>query len=224
MDNMAIYNAFRNTPATALKPILEGKLKGKSDINPMWRIEKLTEQFGPIGIGWNYKVTRLERVEVPQTQEVMCFVDIELYYKHGEAWSEPLFGTGGSMLVDNFRNAGVKANDDGFKMALTDAISVACKQLGMAADVYWAAGETKYSRLVPEAKPPVQTKPLTRKQRIDEVCQKHGVTFNLFGALLAEMQQAGQVSAAKTGAMTDPDFDAMLKAVDEAMSATRVTA
>ena len=33
-------------------------------------------------------------------------------------------------------------------MAETDAISVACKKLGMGADVYWQANETKYSRAV----------------------------------------------------------------------------
>ena len=31
-----------------------------------------------------------------------------------------------------------------YKMALTDALSVACKALGIGADVYWAAGHTKY--------------------------------------------------------------------------------
>ena len=31
-------------------------------------------------------------------------------------------------------------------MALTDALSVACKALGVAADVYWQADKTKYTR------------------------------------------------------------------------------
>ena len=75
MNNMEIYNAFRVTPTDALKPIKEGKLKGKSDINPMWRLQMLTERFGPIGFGWNYKVTRLERMEVPERNEihVLCW-------------------------------------------------------------------------------------------------------------------------------------------------------
>ena len=30
-------------------------------------------------------------------------------------------------------------------MALTDALSVACKALGLAADIYWQDGRTKYS-------------------------------------------------------------------------------
>ena len=47
MDNLAIYNAVRNVPENAKKPIAGGPLKGKTDINPMWRIKALTEQFGP---------------------------------------------------------------------------------------------------------------------------------------------------------------------------------
>jgi hypothetical protein len=39
---------------------------------------------------------------------------------------------------------GAYANDEAYKMATTDAISVACKQLGMGADIYWSADNTKY--------------------------------------------------------------------------------
>ena len=35
-------------------------------------------------------------------------------------------------------------NDECFKMALTDAISVSCKALGVGADVYWNKDRTKY--------------------------------------------------------------------------------
>ena len=52
MDNLCIYEQDRHCPTEALKDIVGGKLKGKSDINPMWRIRKLTELVGPAGIGW----------------------------------------------------------------------------------------------------------------------------------------------------------------------------
>ena len=47
-DNMRIYNAVREVPKEARKPITAGRLKGMTDINPMWRIKKLTELFGPM--------------------------------------------------------------------------------------------------------------------------------------------------------------------------------
>ena len=43
--NLSIYERMRSVPAEAKKAIEAGRLKGKSDINPMWRIKKLTEVF-----------------------------------------------------------------------------------------------------------------------------------------------------------------------------------
>ena len=50
--NLSIYERMRSVPAEAKKAIEAGRLKGKSDINPMWRIKKLTAVFGPVGFGW----------------------------------------------------------------------------------------------------------------------------------------------------------------------------
>lgn len=223
MSNMRIYDAFRNTPKDALKTITDGKLKGKSDINPMWRLQMLTEQFGPIGFGWNYKVTRLERMEVPERNEIMCFVDIELRVKEGDTWSEPIYGTGGSMLVENFRSAGIKSNDDGYKMALTDAISIACKQLGMSADVYWAAGETKYNRKQNEQEEPTAPpqKPENRAERINSLCLHHKINIDTFGEYLKSLQDEGKVVRKTVKTMTDDEFIKTLGLIHEALQATK---
>ena len=56
MDNMVYYNQLCDTPKEARKTIEAGNLKGKTDINPMWRIKRLTEVFGPQGEGWKIEV------------------------------------------------------------------------------------------------------------------------------------------------------------------------
>lgn len=140
-DNLTLYNAVRSVPDNAKKPISAGRLKGKTDINPMWRIKALTEQFGPCGFGWYYEVTD-KRMEV-YDKEIAAFVDILLYVKSGGEWSKPIFGTGGNMFVA-IEKGGPHVSDECYKMAITDAISVACKQLGFGADVYWEADRTKY--------------------------------------------------------------------------------
>ena len=142
MDNMKVYNAVRNCPNDALKPIQAGRLKGKSDINPMWRIKALTEQFGPVGIGWYYEITR-QWLENGANDEIAAFCNISLYVKIDGEWSKPIQGTGGSAFIAK-ESKGLYTSDECFKMALTDAISVACKALGFAADVYWAQDKTKY--------------------------------------------------------------------------------
>ena len=143
-NNLRIYEQVRSVPASALKKIEAGRLKGKSDINPMWRLKALTEQFGPCGIGWKYEITE-KRLEQGANDEISSFVDINLYVRIEEKWSEAIPGTGGSSFVTKERN-GHHTSDECFKMALTDAISVACKALGFGADVYWNKDATKYSK------------------------------------------------------------------------------
>lgn len=142
MDNLYYYNLGREVPVTAKKPIQGGRMNGKTDINPMWRIKKLTEMFGPCGVGWYYKSVR-EWTE-PYEKSVAAFVKIELYIKVDNEWSMPIQGTGGSMFVE-IQKSGAYVSDECFKMATTDAISVACKQLGIGADVYWDKDESKYT-------------------------------------------------------------------------------
>ncbi len=142
-DNLHIYEKVREVPANAQKTIQAGRLKGYTDINPMWRLKKLTEIFGPCGIGWKY-VIKEKRLEHGANDEIAAFVDIDLYFKHNGEWSEPIPGTGGSSFVAKERN-GMYTSDECFKMALTDAISVACKALGVGADIYWNE-DTKYTK------------------------------------------------------------------------------
>jgi len=143
MDNLKLWNKVREVPSTAQKSIGGGRLKGMTDINPMWRIKKLTEEFGQCGFGWYYNITD-KRIEEGGKGEKSAFVDIELFVKVGDEWSKGIQGTGGSSFVAN-EKSGPYTNDECFKMALTDAISVACKALGFGANIYWSKDNTKYN-------------------------------------------------------------------------------
>lgn len=143
MNNLLYYDRLRSVPNEAKKTIAGGRLKGKTDINPMWRIKALTEAFGPCGFGWRYEITSAEMVPGCENQTA-AFVNINLYVKVDGEWSAAIPGTGGSMFVDK-EKGGLYTSDECYKMALTDAISVACKALGVGADVYWEADRSKYS-------------------------------------------------------------------------------
>lgn len=154
MDNLAIYEKVRNVPNEAKKPISAGRLKGMTDINPMWRIKVLTECFGACGVGWWYEITDKKLVPDENTNQTAAFVDILLYYVDPESGnvSHGIPGTGGASFVAQERN-GAYLSDECFKMALTDAISVASKALGVGADVYWDKDSTKYSDSAPQDEP-----------------------------------------------------------------------
>lgn len=139
-----IYNKLKQAPAWALRTITAGRLKGKSDINPQWRYQALDEIFGLCGDGWKYEL--IDFFTLPgSNNEIAAFARINLYVKLDGKWSDPIPGFGGSMLVSNEKN-GLYTNDEAYKMAVTDALSVATKMLGMAADVY--AGKWDGSKYV----------------------------------------------------------------------------
>ncbi len=146
IDNMQIYLACKDVPAEAQKTIGGGKLKGFTDINPMWRIRKLTELFGPAGVGWWTEEVHYETYSAPGG-EVPLMCSLVLYYTDpatGER-SKPLYGVGGSKLVSLEKGVPV-ADDEAWKKAYTDAISIACKALGMGGAIYWDRGDgSKYA-------------------------------------------------------------------------------
>ena len=143
MANTEIWGKLENTPKEAQKEIGAGRLKGFTDINPCWRMKRLTEVFGPCGIGWKFQIVNAYTIP-GANDEVAAFVDILLFYKQGNEWSEGVPGLGGSMFVAKEKN-GLHTSDECFKMALSDAIGTACKALGMSADIYFSKDRSKYT-------------------------------------------------------------------------------
>lgn len=142
-EAVKIYESLARPPKDALREIQAGKLKGKTDINPQWRYKAMTEKFGLVGIGWKYEVQKLW-TEQGAENEKLAFAQVAVFLKNGETWSEPIVGIGGSRLVALEKGAAV-SNDEGYKMAVTDAFSTALKMIGVAADIYAGRWDgTKY--------------------------------------------------------------------------------
>ena len=119
--------------------------------------------------------------------EICAFVDIHLFVKVDGEWSKPIFGTGGSKLA-TVERSGVYVSDECYKMATTDALSVACKELGIGADVYWEKDKTKYDSKEPTDTPDVPTMNDADKSAliaymkknnlsIQKVCEKYKVQY-----------------------------------------------
>ena len=138
-----IYKALSKPPEDALKIIQAGNLRGKSDINPQWKIEAITAQFGLCGIGWKFEI--LDKTIYPlEDKQILLYMTVALFIKNGESWSEPIIGCGGDFIVQKYET-GLTANDEAFKMCLTDALGNAMKNIGVAADVYRGFCDGKYS-------------------------------------------------------------------------------
>ena len=159
---MQIYKQLATTPKEAQKTIGAGRLKGFTDINPMWRIQRLTEVFGACGFGWWYEIIDGHIVDGADGEK-RAFITINLYVKDGDKVSKPIQGIGGSSFVSK-EKGGLYTNDECYKMALTDAIGTACKSLGMSADIYFSKSRTKYD--VPGEAPQVDTKALKEQNNV----------------------------------------------------------
>jgi len=134
MKGIETYEKLSRPPREYLKEIKGGRLNGKSDINPQWRYKAMTEEFGLCGVGWKYTIDRVWTEPGPNEQ-VFAWVQISLYIKDGDKWSDAIPGLGGNYLV-KMETKELHANDEGFKMAETDALGTAMKKIGVAADVY----------------------------------------------------------------------------------------
>ncbi len=197
-DNMVIYDSGRNVPKEAIKPILGGRLKGMSNINSMWRIKRLTEIFGPVGFGWAYRTVREWTYEGPDGA-VVQHVMIELRVKVNDVWSEPIEGVGGACLVA-IESGGKRTDDEALKKATTDALSVACKNLGIGADVYFAEDRGKYATAPAQA--PAPAKPAAPKDRF--------LTKDEVDKLFAEGHRVGKPAQQMLVLCEAPDRDHIL--------------
>jgi len=132
--SIQIYESLSKPPAENLKKITGGRINGMTDIKPQWRYRVMTEVFGLCGIGWKYTIDKMW-TELGNDGQIMAMVNVSVYIKQSGEWSEAIPGTGGSMLITK-ESKGLYSSDEAYKMATTDALSVALKMIGVAAAIY----------------------------------------------------------------------------------------
>ena len=224
--NMRLYNDFRNVPNEAKKSIQAGRLKGFTDINPMWRIKVFTEQFGPCGFGWYYTIDK-QWLESGADGAVAAFVNISLHVKENDEWSAGIPGTGGSAFVAK-ESKGLYTDDEAFKKALTDAIGVAAKALGVGADVYFEKDASKYqgceeqvskNNTVPmERKKASSNKPSNRGEKMNEIMKVKGLTSDEMKTEVEKLLFKGVIKTMDVKGMTDIEFSAYITALEKNIS------
>lgn len=153
---------IRRPPKSALKTIGAGRLKGFSNINPQWRIDAMNDKYGMCGEGWTWEIVKLWFDDCPNGERV-AHAHVQIKVKDG-AW---IPGIGGNKLIANERNR-AHVSDEGYKMAITDALSSAMKCLGVGADVYLALWDDKYGQWKEPAK---QLTPDQMRKEIVNLCE-----------------------------------------------------
>ncbi|MFV0446930.1 MAG: hypothetical protein ACK5MF_00420 [Vibrio sp.] len=138
--NLALWMKGFKTNLQHVKPDQNGRLS----IKTQYRLMKATEIWGPIGVGWGYRVIRewidtgapiIMNGEISQFFEQIHKVEIEFWYRHeGEKVSFTQYGDTRKLYL---ARGGYFVHDDEVeKKSLSDALGKAMSMTGICADVY----------------------------------------------------------------------------------------
>jgi len=127
---MSVWDSLcRTDPAHTKGFSRSGGFTGTA-IKPQWVVMRLTEEFGPCGLGWGIGEPTFQTI--PAGDEIVVFCKVSCW--HGDE-SNVLWGVGGDKVMVQRKN-GPFIDDEAFKKSFTDAIMNAFKFLGVAADVH----------------------------------------------------------------------------------------
>ena len=121
---MKIWETLSKTNPEFTKPLPGFGGKKLTTIDPMYQIQMMTDLFGPVGIGWKYKVDY-------KYIDGLVFAEVTIKYFTNE-WHE----YGPVCSVQNLSKSNNKLDDEAPKKAMTDAMTKAFSHLGMSADVF----------------------------------------------------------------------------------------
>jgi hypothetical protein len=132
-DNKALWKRAFMTDPRAVKAITGKQYKGNSP-KPYWVIERLTEEFGPCGIGWGFTILS-ERFERFSDTESLHVAVVRLWYeldgKRGEF--EQVGQTRSSYVTASGK---FTVDEDAPKKSVTDALVKCASYLGFAGDIF----------------------------------------------------------------------------------------
>lgn len=131
VDNMAIWNDLSVTDPGHTKNFKRSGGFSGTALKPIWATKRMTETFGPCGIGWGMTEPRFRTINTDE--EILVFCTVGLW--HSRDRTALVYGVGGDKVVKKDKN-GLQTSDESFKAAYTDALSNAMKQLGVGADIH----------------------------------------------------------------------------------------
>lgn len=132
-DNKALWKRAFMTDPRAVKPITGKAYKGNSP-KPYWIVERLTDEFGPCGIGWGFNIVS-ERFERFSDTESLHIAVVRLWYVLGDARGE--FEQVGQTRASYVTASGkFTVDEDAPKKSVTDALVKCASYLGFAGDIF----------------------------------------------------------------------------------------
>jgi hypothetical protein len=147
MDTKKLWNRVCVTEPNAVKPITGKQYKGNSP-KPYWLIERATEVFGPIGIGWGVTV-KSERFERLGETDVLHVAVVSVWYLLDGVRSESFDQMGGTKAAYMTAKGVLMVDEDAGKKSVTDGMVKCLSMIGFAGDIF--SGRWDDSKYVEQA-------------------------------------------------------------------------
>lgn len=130
MSNTDLWDRLGRTDPKHTKTFKRsGGFEGTA-IKPMFSYRRMTEEFGPCGVGWGIGEPTFQ--VVPAAEEILVYCTVSVWHEKPE---QRVFGVGGDKVAGK-NKYGVSTDDEAFKKAFTDAVTNALKLIGVGADVH----------------------------------------------------------------------------------------
>ena len=148
-DNKALWRRVFTTDPKAVK-LITGKQYSGNSPKPYWIIERLTDEFGPCGIGWGFNIMseRFEHFGEGKSAETLHIACIRFWYVLGDKRGE-LEQVGQTRASYTTSKDRFLVDEDAPKKSVTDALVKCASYLGFAGDIF--SGRWDDSRYVAEA-------------------------------------------------------------------------
>lgn len=128
-----LWNRVSKTDPKHVKPITGKQYSGNSP-KPYYIVQRLTEEFGPCGLGWGFTIMS-ERMEHMSPTDVLHVAHVRLWYVQGEKRGE--FDQMGQTKAAYMTAAGkLLVDEDAPKKSVTDALVKCASYLGFAGDIF----------------------------------------------------------------------------------------
>ena len=124
--------AFKTDPRH-VKPITGKAYKGNSP-KPYWLIQRATELFGPVGIGWGC-IVKSERFDRVSETDTLHTAVVSVWYVYDGKRSESVEQMGGTKAVYMSKN-GLIVDEDAGKKSVTDGMVKCLSMIGFAGDIF----------------------------------------------------------------------------------------
>ena len=133
-ENTKLWDILGRTDPSHTQQFKRGGGFSGTAIKPIWSFRRMTEEFGPGGIGWGVTAPQFQVVPGPEGEQLV-FCTAGVWYKQGDVESATVYGVGGDKPVGK-NKYGLNTDDEAFKKSFTDAITNALKLIGVGADVH----------------------------------------------------------------------------------------